>query len=145
MLKTKSNVELLENNTKINNIKSKALNWLIEFIGTVKTSTTEKFSKKVLEFSTTVFSCFVYSWSVQACVSESSDEFIHVSCVKVCFDLHVYLKRLFKMTFWKQSQIKLIDWLIFIYNSYINNNCQDEVASTNIKSKPCVVPFARVL
>ncbi len=134
MVKTKCLIELTDNNTKVNNIKTNALNWLIEFIGTVKSLTTAKFSRKVLEFSTTVFSCFIYSWSIQTCV-ESTDELIHIDCERICSDLHVYLKRMFKMTFWKQSQIKMSDWLMFIYNTYINNNCQNEVVPTHIKSK----------
>lgn len=85
-----------------------------------------------MRVSLELFSVFIYSWSMQT--FELTDALIKIDLTKVCNDLDVYLGKLFKITFWKQGRTKIIEWLIGIYNSYLDNGL-NTIEAANIKSK----------
>jgi len=104
-----------------------AFNWLIEFMETTTRNSAHYFSSnKKIEFILDIFTCFVYAWSNQWLINNESDAIIDYGLElkqQMISKLDIYLKKLSKLTYWKQIQSKLIDWLILVSNfkSIIND------------------------
>lgn len=66
----------------------------------------------------TLFTCFVNAWCNQWVTEKKEDlEIIDSFPLDTLnSNLKLYLKKLAKLTHWKQIQLKLIDWLITVYN-----------------------------
>ena len=77
-----------------------------------------------MEFALSLFSCFCYAWSNQW--TSENDQDIHIANYYLDVDeintnLRLYLKKLLKISFWKQTTIKLIEFLIYLCNLKITN------------------------
>lgn len=130
MVKSNSKIEMDNDASKASNFKTKILNWLIEFIGMTKELINTKYLDASIEVLLSLFSCFIYSWSSKNV--DTCKDLIQFDQEQICNNLDSYLIRLFKMKFWKQCQIKLVDWLIFVMNSLIKNQSSHATVS-NIK------------
>ena len=74
-------------------------------------------SNKKIEFILDIFTCFIYAWSNKWLIINESDndDIIDYSLElkqQMINKLDIYLKKLSNLTYWKQIQSKLIDWLI---------------------------------
>lgn len=117
-----------------------AFNWLIEFMETTTRNSTYYFSSnKKIEFILDIFTCFICAWSNQWLINESdNDDIIDYSLElkqQMINKLDIYLKKLSKLTYWKQIQSKLIDWLILVSNfkSIINIDTYSIIKSALIE------------
>ena len=118
-----------------------AFNWLIEFMETTTRNSTYYFSSnKKIEFILDIFTCFIYAWSNKWLIINESDndDIIDYSLElkqQMINKLDIYLKKLSKVTYWKQIQSKLIDWLILVSNfkSIINIDTYATIKSALIE------------
>ena len=105
---------------KSNNLKNVCLNWLMEFMGMIKSiANNEAYSTHNVTFALEIFFVYIYCLSFKSADLYNSrlHGLISVNSNQILADLRFYLHKLMKQTHWKQIHKILVDWFISLFRS----------------------------
>ena len=129
---------------KSNSLKNVCLNWLMEFMGMLKTiANRDDYSSNNVKFSLEIFCVYIYCLSFKSAelFNIKSNGIITINSSQILSNLKFYLNKLMKQSHWKQIHKMLVDWFISVFKA---KNFPTEIA-IQLKGKFCKKKFLFLL